>query len=146
MNKIFRIPRLPNVGQMGLAKYKPWLQGKIGRIERRVSYALIHADIKKLAPVGTGWLVREIYDDSKWNKDAPPFKPQRWMYLNVRKACAVVAIRIGRGEGWGSPVLWRGSEDDFYTIRARKKAEYAKRRRKRARGAAAAGAQAAREK
>jgi hypothetical protein len=138
MNKIFRIPRLPNVGQMGLAKYKPWLQGKIGRIERRVSHALIHADIKKLAPVGTGWLVREIYHN-EWDKDAPPFKPKRWMYLCVRKACvAIGAVRVGRSEGHGSAVLWRGSEDDFYTIRARKKAEYAKRRRRRAREAARA--------
>jgi hypothetical protein len=130
MNKIFRVPRLPNVGQIGLARHKGWLQGRLGRIERRVAYALVGGNI-----TGTGQLVREIYHD-EWDKDAPPFRPQRWMYLNVRKACAVVAIRIGRGEGWGSPVLWRGSEDDFYTIRARKKAEYAKRRRKRARQAA----------
>jgi hypothetical protein len=131
MNKIFRVPRLPNIGQIGLAKYKPWLQGKIGRIERRVSYALIGPGIK-----GTGQLVREIYHD-EWDKDAPPFKPQRWMYLNVRKACvAIGAVRIGRGEGWGSPVLWAGSKDDFYTVRARKKTEYAKRRRKRVRDAA----------
>jgi hypothetical protein len=37
--------------------------------ERRVSYALVHADIKKLAPVGTGWLVREIYHN-EWDKDS----------------------------------------------------------------------------
>jgi hypothetical protein len=126
MNKLFRLPRLPNVGQIGLARYKPWLQGKIGRIERRVSYALVGPEIK-----GTGQLVREIYHNA-WDKDAPPFRPQRWMYLNIRKACvAIGAVRIGRGEGWGSPVLWAGSKDDFYMIRARKRAEYAKRRRKR---------------
>jgi hypothetical protein len=141
MNKIFRIPRLPNIGQMGLARYKPHLQGKIGKTERQVAFALNDGDVKP-----TGWLVREIYSD-KWDKDAPPFRPQRWMYLAIRKACvAVGAVRLGRGEGHGRPVLWRGTADDFFTIRARKKAEYAKRRRKRARDAAAERAQAAREK
>jgi hypothetical protein len=57
------------------------------------------------------------------------------MYLHVRKVCEVVALRVGRGEGQGSPVLWRGTEDDYYTIREWKTARDAKRRRKRARQA-----------
>jgi hypothetical protein len=137
MNKILRIPRLRNVGQLGLARHKGWLRGRIGRVEHQVCYALINAHYERREPVGTGWLVREVYRDA-WDKDAPPFRPRRWMFLNVRKACEVYAERVGRAErGRGRPGLWRLKDDvSNFTIREWKTARDAKRRRKLARGAA----------
>jgi hypothetical protein len=123
----------------GLARYKPWARGRIGALGHRVRGALIHAQLKGIGPVTTGWLVREIYlgiggRKSRFlDKDAPPPKIERWMYGNVRKAAETYAVRIGRGVGHGSPILWQLKEDGAVysdVIRKRKAAEYVRRKRK----------------
>ena len=45
----------------GLARFKPWARGRIGGLEHRVHGALISAEFRKVSPVTTGWLVREVY-------------------------------------------------------------------------------------
>jgi hypothetical protein len=120
----------------GFARFKPWARGRIGGLERRVHVALIHAEVNKVSPVTTGYLVRQIYlgiggrKSRLLDKDA---KIERWMYGNVRKAAETYAVRIGRGVGHGSPILWQLKKDDAVysnVIRKRKAAEYAKRKRK----------------
>ena len=116
--------------------YKPWLSGRIGAVERRVCHALMGAKY----PVPTGDLVREVYlsqygRQGRWrDPDKPPLKPKRWMYGRIRKACEFYAVRVGRGEGHGSPVLWRIKDDvSTWSIRKEKTARDAKRRRRLAR-------------
>jgi hypothetical protein len=118
----------------GLARYRPWAQGRIGAIEHRVHSALIHAEHQKLGPVTTGWLVRQIYLSPHGRKgrglldrDAPPPKLEHWMYAEVRRACETYAVRIGRGLGHGSPILWQLKKGDavyLHVVRKRKAAEY----------------------
>jgi hypothetical protein len=120
-------------GNLGLAKYEPWKQGRLGRIERRVWHALITAEHKKLSPVTTGWLVREVYCRT-FGGDPPP-KHEHWQYAAIRGACKAVAVRVGRGEGHGSPVLWRLADITAHDIRRQKTESYAKRRRRRERQA-----------
>ena len=55
------------------------------------------------------------------------------MYGNVRKAAETYAVRIGRGNGHGSPVLWKLKEGDAVyaaVIRKKKERAYARRKRK----------------
>jgi hypothetical protein len=121
-----------------LARFKPWARGRIGGLERRVHGALIHAEVNKVSPVTTGWLVRQVYlgiggRKSRFlEKDAPPPKIERWMYGNVRKAAETYAVRIGRGNGHGSPILWQLKEGDAVyasVIRKKKALAYARRKR-----------------
>jgi hypothetical protein len=116
----------------GLARFKPWARGRIGGLEHRVHGALISAEFRKVSPVTTGWLVREVYlgIGGRAGKDA---KISRWMYGNVRKAAETYAVRIGRGNGHGSPVLWKLKEGDAVyaaVIRKKKERAYARRKRK----------------
>ena len=87
--------------------YKPWLSGRIGAVEHRVCNELIAARHNHTDPLTTGDLVKAVYlgpygRKSRW--DAPPPKLAHWMYHRIRKACEVYAVRVGRGEGHGSPV------------------------------------------
>ena len=116
--------------------YKPWLSGRIGAVEHSVCRALIGAKY----PLTTGDMVREVYLSPYGRKGcwrdptAPPPKPKRWMYGRIRKACETYAIRLGRGEGQGRPVLWRLKDDvSIWSIRKEKTARDAKRRRRLAR-------------
>ena len=55
------------------------------------------------------------------------------MYAEVRRACETYAVRIGRGLGHGSPILWSSRKVTRCTcmlFAKRKAAEYAKRKRK----------------
>ena len=61
----------------------------------------------------------------------PPPKLEHWMYGCLRKACETYAVRIGRGIGHGSPILWQLKKDDAAAVvRKRKAAEYVRRKRK----------------
>ena len=123
-----------------LASYKGHLYGRIGPLERLVCHKLMSAKHDRTDPVTTGHLVREVYlsqygRKSRWrDKDAPPPKLAHWMYGRIRKACAVYAVRVGRLEARGFPVLWRLKDDvSTWSIRRQKTARDAKRRRRRAR-------------
>jgi hypothetical protein len=127
-------PVSPEHSQRGreLARFKPWARGRIGGLERRVHGAMIHAEYEKLYPVTTGWVAREVYLGLGGRKSEAP-KLERWMYGSIRKALETYAVRIGRGNGHGSPVLWKLREgDEVYAavIRKKKAAAYARRKRK----------------
>lgn len=70
----------------------------------------------------------------KGRQREPQPKIKRW--ISVRRALETYAVRIGRGSGHGSPVLWKLKEGDAVyaaVIRKRKAAAYARRKRKRER-------------
>jgi hypothetical protein len=66
-------------------------------------------------------------------RGVPEPKLEHWMYKEVRRACETYAVRIARGIGRGSPILWKLKEGDARyaaVIRKRKAAAYARRKRK----------------
>jgi hypothetical protein len=96
--------RLRRTGQ-GLARYRPWARGRIGSLEQRVHRALIYAELKRLSPVTTGWVVREVYlgpYGRKARQGRPEPKLEHWMYEQTRRACETYAVRIARGSGRGT--------------------------------------------
>jgi hypothetical protein len=106
--------RLRRTGQ-GLARYRPWARGRIGSLEQRVHGALIHAEVKGLSPVTTGWVVREVYlgpYGRRARKGMPEPKLEHSMYKEVRRACETYAVPIARGIGRGSPIMWKLKEGD----------------------------------
>jgi hypothetical protein len=124
--------QLRRTGQ-GLARFRGWERGRIGSLERRVHGALIHAEHHKLAPVSTGWILRQVYLGLGGRKaKGPDPKLEHWMYKEIRRACETYAVRFARGIGRGSPILWKLKEGDATyaaVIRKRKAQAYARRRR-----------------
>ena len=112
--------KLRKLGQ-GLAQYRPWAKGRIGRVERRVHAELLGAERQGLMPITTGWMVKQVYQ---------PQPIRRWMYDRVKLALATFADPIGRGNGQGRPVLWRLREDNS-GVRKKKERAYARRKRSR---------------
>jgi hypothetical protein len=119
-----------------LARFRGWERGRIGSLEHRVHAALILAEHARISPVSTGWVVREVYlgpAGRKARKGDPEPKLEHWMYEQTRRALETYAVRIGRGNGHGSPILWKLKPDDAtsaYIIRKRKAATYARRKRR----------------
>jgi hypothetical protein len=112
-----------------LAKYKPWARGRIGGLERRIHGAVVSAEIKKVLPFTTGFVVREVYMGVGGRSKEPRIK--RWMYDNIKRALPTYAVRIGRGNGHGSPVLWMPKPGDARyssVVRKLKEKEYARRK------------------
>jgi len=117
-----------------LASYKGWLRGRIGGVERAVYRELSQAK----GPLSTAALVQRIYlrpfgRYAAATASTSP-KAQRWMYLAVRRAAPTYAVRIGKAETKGSPVLWmlKPAEDiSDVVVRDRKMARYTKARKRR---------------
>jgi hypothetical protein len=85
-------------------------------------------------PVTTGWVARQVYLGVAGRAAELP-KLKRWMYGTIRKALETYAVRVGRGNGHGSPILWRLKPGDAVyasVIRKKKALAYAKHKRKRA--------------
>jgi hypothetical protein len=111
-----------------LAEYRPWDRGKIGAVEHRAHSAMIYAQMRGITPVETGWVVQQIYL-GVGGRGGGATKPKRWMYGNARKALETFAVRIGRGNGHGSPILWRLKAGDaalVSAIRKKKERRYAR--------------------
>ena len=106
--------KLRQLGQ-GLAQYRPWAKGRIGRIERRVHSELIGAEHQGLMPITTGWMLKRVY----------PAPHRKWMYDRIKLALATFADPIGRGNGQGRPVLWRLRPDNS-GVRKKKERAYAR--------------------
>jgi hypothetical protein len=86
------------------AASRPWLL-KAGRPRRpgsRLQTAIRRAFVVSIGqPLSTVELVRRCYPRS-----AQTGKLQRSHCVNVRRAAALVAVRVGRGCGYGPPILW----------------------------------------
>jgi hypothetical protein len=125
-------PISPEHSQRGrdLAKYRPWAKGRIGGLERRVHSALIYAEIQKMPVVTTGWVAKAAYLGVGGRSGGD--KLARWMYDSTKRALQTYADPIGRGNGHGSPILWKLKEGDAVyasVIRKKKALMYARRKR-----------------
>jgi hypothetical protein len=117
-----------------ISKHKPWLRGRIGKIEKRISRHLYAG-----AVFSNGELTRLIYCDPKWDQNfrmrpdgATTPKPKSWQYLQVRKAAPTFADCLGRSDTLpGHPYMWRLRKDLTYwfDIRREKAAGNSRRRK-----------------
>jgi len=94
-----------------LAKLRPWERGRIGKIEKQISWKMT---VGRFGAWGgkleytTGALARLIYCAPLLHKVfgecGPPPEVKHWQYERVRKAASTFADRVGRSTGRGRPV------------------------------------------
>ena len=117
-----------------IRRVKPWLSGRIGKIEKHISREGACGGRDKL--LTTGELARAIYANPTWDQDfnlrkegEKPPKLKSWQYDRVRRAAPTFADCVGRSTGPGRPWLWRVRSDQFWWNVRRAKTERDKARR-----------------
>jgi hypothetical protein len=117
-----------------MERVKPWLNGRIGKIENHIARITIMGD----RDFTTGELARAIYCSPTFDQDfrfrkkgEPPPKLKSWMYQRVRLSAPTFCDCVGRAAAPGTPYLWRPRSEYYFEVRQRKRDRDAARRKSR---------------